>query len=131
MQVWCGVNILCIMTSFYKHVQKRLAQIRVCSLGIQCIRWIAACLTRTTSHNDLSSTPVIYKGSIHTDRPSSLTDKIEQVILLAHQPGMNLWTTAPEASFTCERMLQQAPFCPTNKPPCAFNLFLTSKRNRE
>ena len=88
-------------------MQKRSQQILVSSLGIKCIRWIAACFTQTTSHNDPSSTPVTYNGIIHTDRPSSFTDKLEQVkncIFLGTATGYELVHTA---LFTCKRLLQQ------------------------
>ena len=48
----------------------------------------------------------------------------------AWPPGKNLWTTTHRPVYMWAPAAAAA-FCRTNKPPCAFNLFMTSKRNPE
>ena len=67
----------------------------------------AGYMKQTFSHNDPSSTPETDKGNMHIDRPSSFTDKLEQVkIAFPWAPQLNC-EQSHTALFTCERLLQQ------------------------
>ena len=123
----CGVNKLYI-TPIYKHVQ----QIMVCSLGIHAMHTMDSCL-----HKQLSIiTPYMpqYSGIWEV---STLIGHLHLLINYnkwkiafswAWPPGMNLWTTAHDPVYMWA-LAAAAAFCPKNKPPCVFNLFMMSTTN--
>jgi len=74
------------------------------------------------------------KGSIHTDMPSSFIDKFEE---LKNKKFMSTATVCELVGngmrpYLCvSACCKWRRFCPTNKSPRAFDVFMTSKRNPE